>query len=277
MDHRITPKNLVLSLLQVSDDKPVPIKALILCGELFGFSGNTIRVNVTRLIREKTVESDDRGSYRLSRTKNPVSRFINTWRLGESRRISWDGSWSCAAVPAKLDRAGQLKTSKALEILGFRHGLPGLWVRPANLAFNRDDIACILKSMGMHPQTELFTGRDFSHNLTGRWKNLLWDVDGLNRNHAAILGKLEESHERITRMPLENAMVESYIVGGEAIHALLTDPLLPDEIQQPVCREALTRSMTAYDGTGKDIWLKKIDGLNLDYTPSFRNALVQGK
>lgn len=273
IDYQITPKSLILSLMQVANDRTIPIKALIVCGELFGFTGNTIRVTVTRLIREKTIESDERGYYRLGSRKNPVSRYINTWRLGEKRLMDWDGRWLCVLLPHKMDKPQQVRCKKVLEILGFREGLDSLWVRPYNLIFSQEDIMIIMKSMGMHPGSELFIGQKFSGALTDRWSCFLWNVEELNRSCSEILKKLEESYERIDKIPVENAMVESYILGGEAIHILLTDPLLPKEIQTSGYRERLTQAMLSYDDLGKNIWIKKLEGLKLDKAPSHQGTI----
>jgi phenylacetic acid degradation operon negative regulatory protein len=130
MEYQITPKNLILSLLQVADSRTMPIRTLIVCGELFGFTANTIRVTTTRLIREKSIESDERGYYRLGSRKNQLSRFINTWRMGEKRMVDWNGEWVCAVLPPNEDKHHRARSRKALEVMGFREGLAGLWVRP---------------------------------------------------------------------------------------------------------------------------------------------------
>lgn len=273
INFQITPKSLILSIMQVADERTIPIKALIVCGDLFGFTSNTIRVTVTRLIREKTIESDERGYYRLGTRKNPVSRFIKTWRMGEKRLVAWDERWLCVLLPHKMDRSLQVRCKKVLEILGFREGLTDLWVRPFNLIFSMEDIVIIMKSMGMHPNTELFIGQNFSRTLMNRWKSYLWDVEGINQSYSEIIKKLEKSHDRIPKMPVENAMVESYIIGGEAIHILLTDPLLPTEIQPSGNREKLTRIMLSYDDLCMDIWVKKLEGLKLDKTPSYQDVI----
>lgn len=101
INFQITPKSLILSIMQVADERTIPIKALIVCGDLFGFTSNTIRVTVTRLIREKTIESDERGFYRLGTRKNPVSRFIKTWRMGEKGLLHGMNDGCACCSPTK--------------------------------------------------------------------------------------------------------------------------------------------------------------------------------
>jgi hypothetical protein len=55
-------------------------------------------------------------------------------------------------------------------------------------------------------------------------------------------------------MPRQTALVQSFLLGGEAIRVLATDPLLPEEIVPNEKRRELTELMLRYDGVGRRIW-----------------------
>ena len=49
-------------------------------------------------------------------------------------------------------------------------------------------------------------------------------------------------------------MIESFTLGGEALHLLAKDPYLPAELQDPGIRERLWQTMLRYDELGRSIW-----------------------
>ena len=267
MEKKITPKSLVLGLLQASGNKAIPIKGLVLAGEIFGFTGNTIRVTMTRLVREGTIESNERGLYCLSDKNTLFSRFIESWRDGEGRLKDWDGGWVCCMM---LKRTAKRKpeTQRALDFSGFKEGLPGLWVRPDNLTVGIRRMEALLVHFGKLENKEMFVARDFSDKQTEKWMNYLWPVDDILERQQAFLLKMEKSAERIEKIPLEQALIESCLMGREAIHLLITDPLLPEEIMDKTHRVALTKAMSEYDELGKKVWSKGIQEIQIDQSPA---------
>jgi hypothetical protein len=55
-------------------------------------------------------------------------------------------------------------------------------------------------------------------------------------------------------MPKQTALVQSFLLGGQAIRVLATDPLLPEEIVAGEKRRELTELMLRYDAVGRRIW-----------------------
>lgn len=274
MKYNITPKSLVLSILRKSEQNAVPIKALVSIGDLFGFTGNTIRVTTTRLIRDGKIESDERGLYHLTASADPVSRYIDTWRDGEERLVSWDGTWICCLTP-KLPVGRQARNKKALGFLGFKQGLPGLWVRPNNLRLELCKIIKILRRFGLEKDVELFKASEFGEKLDEQWRRYIWPLDELKKTGEEIREKIARSKNRLKSMPLENAVVEAYLVGSEAVHRLIMDPLLPGELLDASVRIKLTEAMLEYDDLGKRVWAKKFEDIQITGAPSHLQ-LVEG-
>ena len=267
MTRKITQKSLLLSLFHAAGNTSIPIKTLVAAGEIFGFAGSTVRVTVIRLVRSGTLESDTRGMYRLSGRGRKISRFIGTWKEGEQRLKPWDGTWLCCLLPQKAYRTpGRIR--RFLNMTGFQEGLPSLWVRPNNLAMGIERLGSILSHPGGRDDMVQFVGYGFEDRITERWTRSLWPVDILMDTQNRFLQKINKSASRLDKMPLENALVESFLVGSEAIHLLFSDPLLPHDIMDPGPRQALTRAMIAYDRIGKRVWSRRFEEINMDRSPA---------
>lgn len=245
------PKSLLLDLLRVSDDA-VQVSNLVAVGNLFGFEGNAVRVALTRLVAAGLVESDERGSYRLAPGALPMARLIDRWRDGEARLSPWAGDWLAVLHPRGGDRRSRTGSLRALARLGFREGRPGLWVRPSNL---RADAFADLRALGLADGAETFTASGFGAATEAEWRKQLWPLAQLRRDLRDTLRDLERSRERLPSIPRDDALVESFLLGGRAIRLLATDPLLPDEILDGDERRQLTKAMKAYDRAGKRLWL----------------------
>jgi phenylacetic acid degradation operon negative regulatory protein len=264
----VTPKSMVLDLLRVAPRaRAVPIRGLVELGALFGFHGNAVRVAVARLMSAGLLESDERGSYRLTERATPVSRIVDEWRLGEARRREWTGDWLAIWQPRRAPRADRRRSQRAMQRLGFAEGLDGMWVRPDNLAASRDELERRLGDLGLGRGSELFTAREPSDALTARWRTL-WPTDDLVAGYESALRDLARSAARVEKMPRDAVLVETFMLGGDAIRVLATDPLLPEQIMTGTERHALTRAMIEYDELGRAAWAQRLADAPLEQAPS---------
>ena len=263
----ITPKNLLLGVLQAGKEHSVPIKILTQIGELFGFSSNTIRVNVARLLSAGVLESDERGFYRIKYQENPLSQLVDDWHLGETRRRDWQQDWLVCVLPDKRNQTDQKKSTKALSFLGFKSATAGMWVRPNNLQLDREKSSKLLGQLGLMQGAILFVASDFSPKLVEQWSHYLWPVDELQCMYQELTIKLRNSKKHIQKLPSDRAVVEAFVIGSEAVNALAVDPLLPEEIMTKKYRDELTAAMKEYDALGKAIWNKKFSDLEMNLSP----------
>ena len=271
---RVTPKSLVLDLLRVTP-RPVEVRRLIEVGELFGLQPSAVRVALSRLARRGLVESDERGSYRLAPRAGVVSRLVDAWRRGDGRTRRWCGGWLCVHHPRGGGRSVRRRSQRALARFGFREGLEGLWVRPDNLRAARASIVADLAELGLMPGAETFVGRGFAAATEAGLRGTLWPLARLRAGWSDALAALERSRGRLRALPPGEALVESFLVGGEAIRVLATDPLLPDEILDGAERRALGEAMRSYDGLGKTIWKSYLEAPALRGAPSHLAAAVR--
>jgi phenylacetic acid degradation operon negative regulatory protein len=253
MAQAVTPRSVVLNLVRVTQ-RPVSVRRLLAMGELFGFNANAMRVALTRLVADGRLESDERGSYRLAPAAVIVREHIEEWRRGEARMRAWRGEWLTVALPNGATRATRRGSLSALTRLGLREGLPGLWVRPDNLRQAFESTAERLRGLGLEENAELFRARDWGARTAARFAADLWPIRSLEQGYTRALRDLERSMEQLEGMPRETSLVQTYLLGGEAIRVLATDPLLPEEIMPGATRATLSEAMLRYDPMGHALW-----------------------
>lgn len=273
MDRPITAKTLVLSMLQASRNQAMPVKTLILIGELFGFSGNRIRVCTARLLQEGTIQSDGRGLYQLSSKAARVSRYIDRWWQGENRLKHWSGDWLCCLLPKMAGRKLSIAV-RGFDLLGFKEGLPGLWVRPDNLTLELEEVTSLHAKVGKTEPGEMFVGSGFQRRLIEQWAENLWPVATILEKQLQFLEKMEQSANQLDKMSPEKALLESFLIGSEAIQLLVMDPLLPVEMMDNRSRIKLTEMMLDYDGIGKRIWSKRFSEIRINRAPTHMQLIA---
>jgi phenylacetic acid degradation operon negative regulatory protein len=195
-----------------------------------------------------------------------MSGQIRSWRELTGRTQAWSGDW-VAVHQTKLGRGPvRRRREKALTLLGFRELAPGFSIRPDNL---RGGVAALRARLGelASPSSaaigdsaeigdasgRVFLARDFdpTSDLEAR---SLWDADALAREARDSTVRLRESADEIAGWPIEEAMVETFLVGGGVLRQLLRHPLLPAEILDPEPLATLLAEMKRYDELGRACW-----------------------
>jgi len=253
MAQPVNPRSVVLNLVRVTQ-RSVSVRHLLAIGDLFGFNANAMRVAIARLVADGRLESDERGAYRLAPAAAVVHEHVEAWRRGETRMKPWHGEWLAVALPTGTARTARRDSLSALMRLGLRAGLPGVWVRPDNLRLPFESMIERVRALGLEEGAELFRARDFSAHTAQRFASDLWSTRALQRGYTTALRNLERSLQQLEGMPRETALVQTFLLGGEAIRVLATDPLLPEEIMEGRTRAALTETMLRYDAVGHALW-----------------------
>ena len=255
MPHRVSPRNLVLDIFRVAPEaSPAPIAGLVELGETFGFPASTMRATVSRLTATGLLESDARGWYRPAAHTDPFRAAVESWRDGEDRVRSWGGDWLALEPGPWPRRAEQRRTERALRYLGFRPALARLWLRPDNLTLPRSGALERLAALGGSQLDELFTARDLSAERVDRWRVELWEAPRLEADYRRALDAVDRCLARVDELPLDRALVETFVHGGEAIRVLALDPLLPAELVDVERRAQLFERMREYDRAGRARW-----------------------
>ncbi|HSG89076.1 MAG TPA: hypothetical protein VLA56_07685 [Pseudomonadales bacterium] len=276
---RSRPADVLLDLLRSVGDRGHSVRFLVDAGGLFDFSENTVRVTLSRLLTRGLVESPARGRYRLAARTDALNEFVERWRLGEARVRPWTpDDWLFAQLSAP-----SASTRWALEALGFREVRLGLFARPDNLRLDPDALLTLGRGIGMEPELLLIRGTPQGCGAPGAsdaWRSC-WDPQALAADYEELGRRLRESAARLTSLPLDRARLESFRLGGEAIHCLAKDPLLPEQWLDPGPRAALVRETLAYDAAGKAVWAsargREADALPVPQLPSAAAAIPRSE
>ena len=249
-----TAQSLILDLLSASLDHSIPVRLLVPAGELFGIKENNIRVVLARLVARGLVVRGERGQYRLAEGAWPVQRHVASWASMEDRTAAWKGGWVGVHLSSSGRRGSKsARRQRALAFMGFGRLFPGLAIRPDNLAGGVSELRARLGELGLDKKSPVFGVSELDEE-TERAARGLWDIKALERSYQTLQKKLERSSRQLEKMSPKKALVESFITGGEVLHRLAFDPLLPEEILSPVGRRGLIEEMRRYDRVGREHW-----------------------
>ncbi|MDZ7686030.1 MAG: hypothetical protein U5O39_14265 [Gammaproteobacteria bacterium] len=246
--HRAKAGDVLLDLLRGAGAEARTAAYLIENGELFGFTENTVRVTLSRLQSRGVIESPARGCYRLAQTADPVNEFVERWRLGEHRVRPWNGrDWLFVHT---TDESGRSRW--AMEAAGLRQVRSKLFVRPDNLNLSLEALEDLLERIGLEKSALFIAGEPAGDSASGWMK--LWPCDMLSAEYRTMADRLAASLERLPSLDTETARIETFRVGGEGIHLLAKDPLLPAPFVDIEARRRLWSTMCEYDARGREIW-----------------------
>jgi phenylacetic acid degradation operon negative regulatory protein len=252
---RLTPKSLILDLLSTVPKSAMPVGALVAAGQLFGVSENNIRVTLARLRAAGMTDQDERGQYRLAEEAAPVGKQVTTWRDVEQRVRPWAGHWigvHTAAVQ-RSERRAHRHGDRALRFLGFEQFDTGLHMRPDNLAGGVEAVRQRLYELGLDGKAMVLGIHDLDARAERRARRL-WDVAALRNGYRSSLLALKKSESRLAALPLHEALVESFLLGGRVIRQIVLDPLLPEPLVPASERAAVVEALCRYDRAGRTCW-----------------------
>ena len=238
-----------MDLLRTYGARGTTTANLLAAGQLFGFSQNQLRVNLSRLVGRGLVEQLSRGQYRIAPNSAPVNTLADSWRDGESRLRDWNGtSFNIVSCPQSDSRSVW-----SLETLGFIEVHDGFWTRPDNLSI---DIVSTLFSLGLTEHAWVAIHGELSEQHV-RYVQSRYQVNEFNQRYQDLYERLDQSLQLLPQLAIEDAMRESFMLGGEAIQLLAKDPLLPPAWMPVEPRTRVREIMSRYDTMGKRIWAKR--------------------
>lgn len=251
----ISARALVLSLISGTHSSPQSIASLIAAAALFGIEPATVRVAVTRLIKEKLLESPDRGVYRPGPRAQALTRRLKDWRNVSARVAPWNGDWLVAITHhlGRTDRKQLRARERALNLLGYREAEAGLWVRPANLSATLDDHRSDLVSIGADEGLTLFRVAGIAAASTPDWP-ALWSPDALAPAYAGAVEAMEASLARLPGLRPDEDARETLLIGQAVIRLINLDPLLPPELADQAAFFRMLDTMRAYNDVGQASW-----------------------
>jgi len=257
------PKNVILDLMGINQPNPLETTHLVMISDIFGISINNLRVALTRLAAKGMITNDGRGIYRLSPKTVAKRDFINRWRSAQVINKPWDNSWIACHLPKGTDRTIRKKSLLALEWYGFKPGLDLVWVRPNNLTLSLTDLVNYLRELGLESEARTFVLAQAEDTLQTHWVNNLWATKKLDQDYDELIQALQNSIQTLQQSTPQQSLFETCSLGGEAIHHLAIDPLLPQEIRPGDMHTRLKQTMLTYDKVGREIWLEQLSALGV--------------
>lgn len=246
---------IILDLLSCVPGYELPVSELRKACVLFSVSEQSMRVALTRLSAQGKLISPARGRYALQTRHNGLFREVSQWLRKEERVVPWQGRWVGvldSAVP-RADRTMLRRHTRALELRGFRQFQAGLHVRPDNIAGGVDDLRHELAALGMAAGCVVCGVTDLAQADQQRCIEL-WDTESLRAGYREMLLRLETSAKRLDAMSLDEAGVESLLLGRSIIRQIVHDPLLPEALLPGAERQAVLQRMKAYQLHAEAIW-----------------------
>ena len=252
---RLTTKRFLLQILNAIDGHRSPASELIRAAEVMQISANSVRVTLARLKAAGLVEDEPGAVYALSREALRVQRYAAGWQRLESRVAGWDGSWLVIATGAlpRGDRKALAARRRAMSLFGFETLDRCLRLRPNNLALSLDELRHELFDLGLDEEAVIGELRGLGARDDARARGL-WDGETIDRQHRTTRRELESSLEQLPRMSREEAARQTFLLGNQAIHQLVLDPLLPEPLVDPEARHRLVQVMARYDIAGRQAW-----------------------
>ena len=254
-----TARSLILDLLSTLRRGTMPVRALVEAGNLLGIEENNIRVSLARLYASHRIERDDRGRYRLGPAVAAIRGQLRNWRDLDSRVRDWNGEWLAVHQPRLGRGPARRRRERALGLLGFRELETGFSLRPDNLRGGLTEVRAQLVALASGPDARdrtlgrVFIVRDLDASSDLEVRSL-WDAAAIAQEARSAIESLHESESRLSSLPNDEAMVETFLVGGRVLRQLIRHPLLPAEILAPEPLSNLLTAMRRYDGLGRDSW-----------------------
>jgi len=228
---------------------------MVLACSLFGVSENSARVAMARLVAEGLLKSAGRGVYMLGKEAVYTGQDIQSWSNRLTATCAWNGNFY-AVFTNHLGRSNrkQLQTrDKALVLMGFREFEQGLFVRPANLTMGLNGVLQKLQAQGVEKECLAFEMLPSGDTQTKAIQKL-WEIRKLEKHYASHSKKLNDWMQGYSRMKLEKAARDAYLVGSQAIYEVRRDPLLPEEWIDAAARQQFFESVLRFDETGTRVW-----------------------
>jgi phenylacetic acid degradation operon negative regulatory protein len=251
----LTARELVIDFLSNRYPREMSVQEIAGVGNALGFSEQSLRMALTRLVEQSVAANTGRGVYRLSPSGEAMRDEVRKWRNLDDLAKPWSGGWIGvfdAAVP-RSDRAALRRHERAMRLRGFRELQTGLWVRPANL---RDSVAELrehLRALGLHPGALVVGLNDLDDEARAKATSL-WDTAAMLARYRSLADELIASKRKLERIPLDTAAAESMVLGRDVIRHINLDPVLPEELMPQRALSNLIRVMSDYDQNARQIW-----------------------
>src|ERR1700722_18294572 len=149
----LTARELVIDFLSNRYPREMLVQEITGVGIALGFTEQSLRMALTRLVEQAVAANIERGRYRLSPSGEAMRDEVRKWRHLDDLAKPWSGAWIGvfdASVP-RSDRASERRHKRPRCARRFAARRPKICIGPANL---RDSVAELrehLRALGLQP------------------------------------------------------------------------------------------------------------------------------
>jgi|SRR5271166_167926 len=251
----LTAKQLVIDFLSNRSPKKMSARLIVDTASALGFTEQSVRMALTRVVEDGLAVSRERGIYQLAPSGEVMRREVRKWRNISNLTQPWSGAWVSVydAPIRRSNRAAIRRHEQALRLRGFCELLTGLWIRPANLRDSVADLRDQLRALGLHPDAIVAAIGELDEHTRERAMHL-WNTKALLESYQRLTRAMNASTRRVEHLPIEVAAGETLVLGRDVLRHINLDPLLPAELMPERPLRDLVETMIAYDDMARQIW-----------------------
>ncbi|MEM9464530.1 MAG: PaaX domain-containing protein, C- domain protein [Actinomycetota bacterium] len=217
----LSARSVIASTLLGTVPPRLPGRLLVAFTSEFGIQPGTTRTALSRMVDRGELCHRDGGEYELA---GELLARHERQEAGLHPTIHpWDGTWELHVVPpgsrSSSDRAA---LRRAASHLGLWERRDGVWLRPANLAPDRLPSARAV----VDAQTDHFVASPAGDPAALLAE--LYDLAGWAGRAGDLVAELTETG---TALAEPDRLAEGFVLAAAALRHLVTDPLLPGELE----------------------------------------------
>ncbi len=200
-------------------------RLLVALAERFDIAPGTTRVALSRMLTAGELVADD-GHYMLQGRLAERQQRQDAGRRPPS--ASWDGTWEQAIITVSGRSSNErVHTRRLLQALIFGELREGVWLRPANLSYDRlpSTRAELTKSVTW------FTAGPIDEESAAELAASIFDLSGWASLASKVIDAADEAVIGLERTAGESGMVAGFTVAAAALRHLVHDPQLPIQLQ----------------------------------------------
>ena len=217
----LSARSVVASTLLGTVPPRLPGRLLAVFAAEFGIQAGTTRTAISRMVDRGELRHLDGGEYELA--GDLLARHLRQEAGLHPVTHPWDGTWEMYVVPtgsrSSSDRAA---LRRAADHLGLWERRDGVWMRPANLDPERLPEARSVVAA----QTESYVASPSGD--PGALLASLFDLTGWAGQASDLVAELDETGAALVA---PDRLADGFVLAAAALRHLVTDPLLPAELE----------------------------------------------
>ena len=222
----------VLDIISLWAPHAVPVAHIVNVCEIFGYTGNSVRVTLHRLTNRGTLENlrvEGRTLYGFAPQTARLNRHVRAASSLRSREV-WDGRWLqlLISIPEK-QRGARQRIRRALGVFHFGSPYRGVWTRPNNLPMTPASLRRELVSLGAAGSLDILLSSFCEVGREAELVESLWQPKIRARALQKGVRRVEKSLANLARKSEKAALADTFATSRIAVRLLFDDPLLPDE------------------------------------------------